>query len=57
MGATEEKIKIYTTEAYHMKREEVDKLQLPRLLSLIEMKSKTKYNEFKLQLRKDGWII
>jgi len=53
----QEKIKIEVTEAYHMTSEDVDKLQLPRLLSLIEMKNKVKYQGFCMELRKEGWII
>jgi len=55
--STEENIKKYIMETRHMSLIEVTTLPLHKLLSLVEMKDMTKYNEFKVQLRKDGWII
>lgn len=55
--STEEKIKTYVMETRHMSLLEVTALPLDKLLSLVEMKDMTKYNFFKLELRKDGWII
>jgi hypothetical protein len=57
MISTTEKIKNEVMTTYHMSSKDVDNLQLPRLLSLIEMKNKVKYNGFCMELRKEGWII
>ncbi len=55
--STTEKIKAYVMENCNKSLSEVTNLPLHRLLPLIEMKDMNKYNEFKKQLRKDGWII
>lgn len=52
-----EKITKYLIEVCHMNAETVANLQLSKLLSFVEMKDITMYNEFKLGLRKEGWII
>lgn len=52
-----EKIKKYLIEVCHMNAETVANLQLSKLLSFVEMKDMVKYNEFKMGLRKEGWII
>jgi len=44
-------------ETRHMSLSDVTMLPVYTLLSLVEMTDMTKYNEFKTQLRIDGWII
>jgi hypothetical protein len=54
----EQEIKKYVKDAFHQYTEEqVERLQLPKLLSLVEMRDKDKYDEFRKTLRKEGWII
>ena len=47
MISTREKIKNEVMTTYHMSSKDVDNLQLPRLLSLIEMKNKAIYKELR----------
>ena len=40
-----------------MNENEVTNLQLPKLLSFVEMKDSSKHEEFKKGLRLEGWVI
>jgi|TARA_R110000803_G_scaffold64764_2_gene125844 hypothetical protein len=51
----EKKIRDYVINNY--KNYNFDNIHLCKLLSFVEMKDKIKYLEFKLELKKDGWII
>lgn len=51
----EKKIRDYVISNY--KNYNFDNIHLYKLLSFVEMKDKIKYLEFKLELKKDGWII
>lgn len=42
---------------YNHTQEELEALTLRKLLSLIECKSIKKYNEFKIKLKDEGYII
>jgi hypothetical protein len=53
----EEKLKNTIMILYTYTAEQVDKLDVGKLMTLVEYKDMDLYNEFKLSLRKDGWVI
>ena len=55
--STEENIKAYVMKKRHMLFSEVTSLSLHRLLYLVELSDMNKYNEFKTELRTNGYII
>jgi len=61
MDTTEESIYIriakYIKETLKKSDSEVSSMRLSEKMSLIEMKDKDKWNEFKIGLRKSGYII
>lgn len=52
----EKEIKTYLINAFHIKKEKVESLELTKLLSLVEMKNKDKWNQFRKKLREEEWI-